>query len=155
MRKKCRRKVWSTNIDSVAHAIAGAAITTQDVLDRLRMDEYNALDCIMRGVGTDDHWQILCNTLNVAECMALDGIGPEVLPCCERVEKALLKSADYYRKHGRIVLDADGIKAVREMIEYADLQQKSISRAQFERFIQKTRNKVMVQRKRNYEISKA
>ena len=119
------------------------------------MDEYNALDCIMRGVGTDDHWQILCNTLNVAECMALDGVGPEVLPYCERVEKALLKSADYYRKHGRIVLDADGIKAIREMIEYADLQQKSISRAKFERFIEKTRNKVMVQRKRNYEISKA
>ena len=40
----------------------------------------------------------------------------------------------------RVVLDGEGIKAVRELIEYADLQQSSISRSEFERYIQKTRD---------------
>ena len=37
-------------------------------------------------------------------------------------------------------LDGQSIKAIRELIQYADLQQSSISRAEFEKYIQKTRN---------------
>jgi hypothetical protein len=37
-------------------------------------------------------------------------------------------------------LDGQGIKAIRELIEYADLQQGSISRSEFERYIQKTKD---------------
>lgn len=73
MRKQCKRKIWSTAINPVAHAIAGAAITTDDVLFKLRMNEYSALDSIIRGEGTVLHWQVIVDTLNVAECMALDG----------------------------------------------------------------------------------
>lgn len=140
-------------IDPVAHAIAGAAITTPDVLAKLRMVEYNALDSITRGEGTKEHWQILCNMLNVAECMAEEGIGPEVLPYCEKVQNALIKASANYEKYKRIIFDAEGIKSVRELIEYADLQQKSISRAEFERLIEKTRNKIRSGHKKVYEIS--
>jgi hypothetical protein len=37
-------------------------------------------------------------------------------------------------------LSGEGIQAVRDLIEYADLQQSSISRSEFERYIQKTIN---------------
>ena len=52
MRKKCRRKVWSTNINPVAHAIAGAAITDRASLNTLRTKEYAALDEMIHGRGT-------------------------------------------------------------------------------------------------------
>lgn len=153
MRKQCRRKIWSTDINPVAHAIAGASITTDDVLSKLRMGEYSALDSIIKGEGTVLHWQVIVDTLNVAECMALDGIGPEVLPYCKQAEESLVKAARYYEKTKKIILDAQGIKAIRELIEYADLQQKSISRAKFETYIEKTRNKVRSKAKEVYEIS--
>jgi hypothetical protein len=52
----------------------------------------------------------------------------------------LFKAAERYNSTMRIVLDGEGIKAVRELIEFADLQQSSISRSEFERYIQKTRD---------------
>lgn len=153
MKKRCRRKIWSTEINPVAHAIAGAAITTPDVLNKLRMAELDSLDTIIKGHGTTAHWQVIANLVNVAETMALDGIGPEVLPYCQTAQKALIKAAEYYSKTRRLILDHEGIKSIRELIEYADLQQKSISRAQFERYIEKTRNKIMSKSAEVYEIS--
>jgi hypothetical protein len=38
-RKKCKRKVWSTQINPVAHAIAGAAVADSASLDKLRLCE--------------------------------------------------------------------------------------------------------------------
>ena len=52
-----------------------------------------------------------------------------------------------------MVLDGEGIKSIRELIEYADLQQKSISRAEFERYIEKTRNQIKSGHMDVYEIS--
>jgi hypothetical protein len=52
----------------------------------------------------------------------------------------LFKAAERYNSTMRVVLDGEGIKAVRELIEYADLQQSSISRSEFEKYIQKTKN---------------
>lgn len=153
MRKKCRRKIWSTEINPVAHAIAGAAIITKDAVDKLRMAEYSALDSIIKGEGTTYDWQVIANVANVAQCMGESGIGPEVLPICKQVEQSLIKAAEYYAKNRRIVLDAEGIKSIRELIEYADLQQKSISRAEFERYIEKTRNKIQSGHPDVYEIS--
>jgi hypothetical protein len=37
-------------------------------------------------------------------------------------------------------LSGEGIQAVRDLIEYADLQQSSISRSDFEKYIQKTKD---------------
>ena len=37
-------------------------------------------------------------------------------------------------------LDGEGIKACRDLIEYADLQQGSIPRCEFEKYVKKTRD---------------
>ena len=73
--------------------------------------------------------------------MARHGIGrDEVLPVCEKAQKALHEAALRYQKTMKLGLTGEGIKAIRELIQYADLQQSSISRSEFEKYIEKTRN---------------
>ena len=140
MRKKTKRKVWAL-IDPLTHAITGAAITQRDKLDKLRMLEYSALDAITKGQGTIHDWRSLVDVLNLSETMARAGIGKdEVLPVCEKAQKALHEAALRFQSTKRMGLSGEGIQAVRELIQYADLQQSSISRSEFERYIQKTKN---------------
>lgn len=152
MRKHTRRKIWSTRINAVAHAIAGAGITTRDCLDKLRLTEYTALDAMTKGMGTITDWQTLTDLLNIAETMARGGVGPEVLPVCEEVQETLWNAAERYQKTMRMGLDGKGIAAIRELIEYADLQQSSISRNEFERWVEKTRNHIRNRTKGVVEI---
>jgi hypothetical protein len=139
MRKKTKRKHWNL-IDNVTHAIVGAAITQRDKLDKLRMLEYSALEAITKGNGTVSDWRSLVDVLNLAEMMGKNGIGPEVLPICEIAQESLHKAAMRYQETLRMGLDGQGIQAIRDLIEFADLQQGSISRSEFERYIQKTKD---------------
>ena len=142
MRKRTKRKVWNL-IDPLTHAIVGAAITQRDKLDKLRMLEYSALEAITKGQGTVGDWRVLVDVLNLSEQMARGGIGKdEVLPICEKAQESLHKAAMRYQETMRMGLDGEGIKACRDLIEYADLQQGSISRSEFERYIQKTKDHI-------------
>jgi hypothetical protein len=140
MRKQVKRKVWSTGINTIYHAITGACITEREKLDKLRVMEYSALEAITKGMGTIQDWHTITEVLNLSETMARGGIGPEVLPVCEKAQKALFKAAERYNSTMQLGLTGEGIQAVRELIEFADLQQSSISRSEFERYIQKTRD---------------
>ena len=139
MRKRTKRKVWNL-IDPIQHAVIGAAITPRQTLDKLRVLEYAALDAITRGKGTVQDWRTLVDVLNLSEVMAKDGIGPEVLPVCAKAQESLHKAAMRYQDTMRMGLDGVGIQAIRELIEYADLQQGCISRSEFERYVMKTKN---------------
>jgi hypothetical protein len=139
-RKKTKRKHWNL-VDNVTHAIVGAAITQRDKLDKLRMLEYSALESITKGNGTIHDWRVLVDVLNLSEQMARGGIGKdEVLPVCEKAQKALHEAALRYQKTLSVGLSGEGIQACRDLIAYADLQQSSISRSEFERYIQKTKD---------------
>lgn len=118
----------------------GAAITTRDKLDKLRFLEYAALDAITKGLGTVQDWQTLVDVMNLSEMMGKSGIGPEVLSICEKAQESLHKAAMRYQETKKMGLDGVGIQAIRELIEYADLQQASISRAEFERYIKRTKD---------------
>lgn len=139
MRKRTKRKVWNL-IDPITHGIVGAAITQRDKLDKLRLLEYSALEAITKGQGTIADWRTLVDVLNLSEMMGKGGIGPEVLPICQKAQDALHKAAMHYQKTLHMVLDYQGIQALRELIEYADLQQSSIPRSEFEKYIMKTKN---------------
>ena len=140
MRKRTKRKVWGL-IDPIAHAIVGAAITPRQTLDKLRLTEYAALESITKGNGTIQDWRTLVDVLNVSEQMARAGIGKdEVLPVCEKAQKALHEAAIRFQSSKRMGLSGVGIKAIRELLEYADLQQGSITRAEFEKYVKKTRD---------------
>jgi len=152
MRKRTKRKVWNL-IDPVAHGIIGAAITQRDKLDKLRMLEYSALDSMTKGSGTVTDWRTLVDILNLSEMMGKNGIGPEVLPICEKAQESLHKAAMRYQDTMRMGLDGQGIKAIRDLIEYADLQQSSISRSEFEKYIQKTKNYIKSNGEKVVEIT--
>jgi hypothetical protein len=139
MRKKTKRKVWNL-IDPIQHGIIGASITQRDKLNQLRLLEYSALDAMTKGSGTIQDWRTLVDVLNLSEMMARGGVGPEVLPVCQKAQDSLHKAALRYEDTKKMGLDGQGIVAIRELIEYADLQQSSISRSEFEKYIKKTKN---------------
>ena len=140
-RKKCRRKVYPL-LNSLAHGIAGAAISDEAALDKLRLCELSAIDALTKGMGTPHDWRWLADVLNIAETMAKHGIGPEVLPYCEEAQKALLEAKERFDKTGKMGLSGTGIKAIKELWEYHDLQRTSVARSEYERMIQKTINHV-------------
>jgi len=140
MRKRTKRKVWAL-IDPTQHAIIGASITHREKLDKLRMLEYSALEAMTKGHGTVTDWRTLVDVLNLSEMMARNGIGKdEVMPICQKAQDALHQAAERYQSTLKMGLSGEGIQAIRDLIEYADLQQSSISRSEFERYIQKTKD---------------
>lgn len=141
MRKQTKRKVWSTEINTIFHAIQGASITQRDKLDKLRLVEYSALEAMTKGNGTIHDWRTLVDVLNLSETIARCGVGKdEVLPVCEKAQKALHEAAVRFQSSKRMGLSGEGIQSIRDLIQYADLQQSSISRSEFEKYIQKTKN---------------
>jgi hypothetical protein len=76
-------------------------------------------------------------------------VGPEVIPVCEKAQDALHKAAMRYQSTMRMGFDGVGIQAIRELIEYADLQQASISRSEFEKYVKKNRDHI---RSNNHKV---
>lgn len=151
MRKQTRRKIWKL-IDPVRHAILGAGITQEHLLDKLRLTELAALDAMTKGLGTVQDWQELTDMMNISECMALDGVGPEVLPYCQRAQNALEQAALRYQNTMRMGLSGEGITALRDVFEFHDLQRRSIARSEYEKYIIKTRQRIMSKAKEVVEI---
>ena len=151
MRKRTKRKMWNL-LDPIQHAVVGAAITPRPTLDKLRFMEYSALEAITKGNGTIHDWRTLVDVMNLSEVMGKAGVGPEVLPICEKAQEALHKAAMHYQKTLHLVLDYQGIEALRDLIEYADLQQGSISRSEFEKYVKKTKDYIKSNGDRVVEI---
>jgi len=139
MRKRCKRKIWE-KVNPIEHAIIGAAITTEDKLDRLRMGELSAIESMVKGNATTGDWRVLVDMLNIAETMGTNGIGIEVLPVCEIVQKEMEDAAHRYEKTRKMGLTGTGIRYIKELYALHDLQRQSISRSEFERMIDKTIN---------------
>ena len=142
MRKQTKRKFWKL-IDPIRHAILGAGITQDHLLDKLRLTELASLDAMTRGLGTLQDWQELTDMMNISEVMALDGVGPEVLPHCQQAQNALEQAALRYQSTMRMGLSGTGINALRDVFEYHDLQRRSISRSDYEKYIIKTQQRIM------------
>jgi hypothetical protein len=136
----------------VAHAIAGAAVSDEKSLDKLRLCELSAIDAMTKGMGTTEDWRWLADVVNIAETMGKHGIGPEVLPYCQEVQKALLEAAERYQKTGKMGLSGVGITKVRELWEYHDLQRTSVARSEYEKMIRKTANHIKSKGKDVVEI---
>ncbi|MEJ7932563.1 hypothetical protein WG922_21515 [Ramlibacter sp. AN1015] len=141
MRKRCKRKVYGL-VNPILHALQGAAITDVAALNKLRVREVRALEAFQFGRADLRDWQDLVDMLNIAETMARGGIGPEVLPVCEQAQEALLQAGERQRAGKRMGVDGPGLVALRELAEYHDLQRTSVSRAEYERAITRTSNRI-------------
>lgn len=136
-RKRCVRKVWRL-VNPIQHAIEGARITSVEDRNKLLIRELASLDAFTRGQATLRDWSDLVNVNNLAQTMAGMGVGPEVMPYCHQAEEALHEAAKRFQNLGRMGLSGPGLNALREVIEYHDLQRASIPRSQYEEAIRLT-----------------
>lgn len=142
MRKRTKRKVWNTAINPIAHAIAGACITDKHSLDKLRLAELASIDAMTKGHATVQDWHVISDLLNICETMADCGIGPEALPFCQQLQDDLIVAAERYEKTRKMGMTGKGLQAMREVYEYHDIQRLSVSRSDYEKMIEKTRNRI-------------
>lgn len=137
-KKHCKRKVWSTSINAVTHAIEGAAITSEALLNQLRARELAAVEAFRTGSATLQEWADITGMLNICETMARGGIGPEALEACERAERELIAAGLRFEKTRRMATSGPGLQAFRDIFQFHDLQRQCVSRAEYDRWIKKT-----------------
>jgi hypothetical protein len=131
------RTVWK-KVDPIKHAMEGAAITPQKLLDQLALKEYEALDMFTRGQATLQEWSDLANVNNITQTLATMYVGIEALPDCHKAEEALKEAAARFQRTGKMGLTGPGIQAIREVLKYHDAQRSAIARSKYERAIQLT-----------------
>lgn len=136
------RKVWPTNIDTIQYAIDGAAISSREKLDHLLMRELSALDAFAHGKATMQEWQDLVALNNVALTLCGMGIGSEAFADCHAAEDGLIESAARFERTGKMGLSGPALKALRNVIEWHDLQRSSIARSRYEESIRLTTTRV-------------
>ena len=141
MKKKCRRRIYQL-VNPIAHAIAGAGITTDDCLKQLKDKEIAAIEAMRTGKATVWTWQELIDMNNICQVMARNGIGPEALPDSMLAEIELTHAAKRFEATGKMLLTGTGLRAINEVLEWHHLQRTSISRSEYERMIEKTRNRI-------------
>lgn len=142
MKKRCIRKHWAL-VDPIRHAIDGAAIAPGHVLDQLRMLELSAIEAFAKGRATVADWKSLADCLNVCETMARGGVGPEALDACDRAQAGLDEARERHNRTRRMGLSGPAIQAMRDLYEFHDLQRSSISRGEYEKWIVKTKNRIL------------
>ncbi len=141
MRKQCRRKIYDL-INPITHAITGASITADEFLDKLKSKEVAAIEAMRTGNATIYTWQELVDMNNICQVMARNGVGPEALVDCMLAEIELKHAAKRYEATGKMLLTGTGLRSINEVLEWHHLQRSSISRSEYDRMIQKTRNKI-------------
>lgn len=132
------RKVWRTDIDPVSHAIDGAAITPRQALDTLLVMELASLDAFTRGKATMREWSDMVNVNNLTQTLATMGVGREAMPDAHKAESGLIDAARRFQETGRMGLTGPALQALRDVIEWHDIQRASIARSQYEEAIRLT-----------------
>lgn len=141
MRKKTKRKIYPL-FNPITHAIAGALVTDDEILNKFRLLELTSIESFRTGTATRVDWDNLARMMNVCEMSAKMGIGAEALPYCQTLQKALIEAQERFKRIGRYGLSGEGLKAAKDVFEYIDLQRTSIARSEFEKVIEKTYNRM-------------
>lgn len=140
-RKKCTRKVWAL-LNPIAHVIEGIQVTPDYKLKQLHMRELAALEAMAKGRATVQEWSDLTSVMNICEGMATHGVGAEALPDCQTLAKELKAAAKRFDTTGRMGMTATGLQAARDVIEWHDLQRRSITLAEYEQHIDRTTRRI-------------
>ena len=140
-RKTCRRVHYAL-VNPIRCAIEGAGVAQDSLLDKLRILELSAIESFAKGRATTDDWRAVADFCNIAETMALGGVGPEVLEACAAAGAALTGA---YRRHaaiGRLGVTGPQLQALRDLYQFHDLQRSSIARSEYERYIRMTADRI-------------
>ena len=141
--KKPFRSKWSRDANILARVVTGVLPTPEGLLERQRMVELQAIEAFAKGYATPDDFRVCADMLNVAETMAFNGIGrDEVTPVCETCQEQPIAAKDRHDQGKTLGLSAMGLKVLRDLAEYHDLQRTSVDWATYERMIVKTANRI-------------
>jgi hypothetical protein len=142
-RKKCRRKVWTLDEGSspVSIAISGACVIDDKRLAMLRAAEREALEAFRYGRATWKDWGCITALVQAARVLVEQGVGPEVLPSVEAVERFLEAAQARHQATGRLGATGPDLQAVRDLFEYHDLQRTSVDLATYQRAVEKAINR--------------
>jgi hypothetical protein len=141
-RKRTNRRRYAL-VNPIEFAIVGAALTDEATLDKLRFRELAAIEAFRTGKAGKQEWCDLADLCNIAETFCRDGVGPEALETVEAAQEALAEAHSRHHKEGRaLLLRGPELQSLRDVFAYHDLQRQSVSRAEYERTIVKTHDRI-------------
>ncbi len=141
MRKKgAPRRKWDLISNPVQVAMENSAITSPKRNSEHAAIEVRSIEAFARGEGSIQAWVDIVHMANVAEIMAKNGIGIEVIPL---VADAQVQLCDAYvrRKETNVWnMSPTQIYLLRELREYHELQRLSVTYGQYREFMRKSDN---------------
>lgn len=120
----------------------GAAVATDEDLKAHRDRENASLQAFRDGSATIIDWHNLNTVARLAESMAAAGIGEEVLVQAKIAEMHLLEAHERYVRIGKMGTTGLGLQSFQDILEYHDLQRKSVSNSVYKNHINSVINKV-------------
>jgi hypothetical protein len=142
MRKATKRKVWYVRGSGLELAIAGATMTAQADLDKLRLLELSAIECFAKGNATRMEFTHIADMLNLTETFTTMNIGREAIPACEALQAALIEIRDRHAATGRMGVTIANLDAMREVFAFQDAQRSAVDRSTYERAIKLCANRI-------------
>jgi hypothetical protein len=130
-RKRTRRKHY-TLANPVQLAIHGACLIDVGRLDQMRLLELSAVQAFATGTASIADWSTLADVANLAQTMCTMGIGPEALQPALDVQKALCEAHERFLATGRMGTTGPGLTALRNLLEWHDLQRSGVARSVYE-----------------------
>lgn len=140
-RKATKRKHYAVG-SVISVAIRRASYIGDDMLEELRAKEAGVLAAFMGGKAKVDDWRTLADIVNIAETMSDHGIGPEVLVATEAMQAHLLEAQQRYEKTKRMGLTGLGLQAVRDLLDYHDLQRTAVPLGKYIEMTEATFNRI-------------
>lgn len=136
MRKRTKRKIYD-KVCPITHAIVGASITDEESLNFLRKIENDSYEAFRTGKATKRDWNNINTVAQHAESMAEANIGPEVMVVVKIAEMHLIETRERFERTGKMGATGLCLQAMKELIEYHELQRTSVARSVFESHIKR------------------
>lgn len=133
VKKRYRSESLRVTRDTMRLAMSRMCVTPDELLERLRVRELSSIDAMARGLGTlQDVYDLFALNARAMQ-MGRDRVGPEVLPWCRLCEVYLAGAHRLLQVLDTVGLSAAGLHCLREVYAFHDLQRVSVSRAEYER----------------------
>lgn len=102
--------------------LMGAMIAKEPIRDdeigRLEIAVLAAIDCIAKGYGTGDHWDVIAKAINESWIFATEaGNGEEAKPHLMVAQECMTRMKNRFLETGKMAFDGLALEAVRRSVE--------------------------------------